>query len=130
MRAESPPGFVPSAAAMSDDRLGSVAVSISVSELQWTPDIAPAVMDRIARDAIAYPEQFDRRPKPPAPPPPPPVRPTASRAVGRLAVMAIVVLVILALVVILAAASGPLTGTAIAVADHLHPSLTLVLESA
>lgn len=116
---------------MSDDRLGSVAVSISVAELQWTPDIAPAVMDRIARDAIAYPEQFDRRPRPPAPAPtPPPVRPTASRAVGRLAVMAIVVLVILALVVILAAASGPLTGTDSALADYLHPSLALVREFA
>lgn len=116
---------------MSDDRLGSVAVSISVSELQWTPDIAPAVMDRIARDAIAYPEQFDRRTRPPAAAPaPPPVRPTASRAVGRLAVMAIVVLVILALVVVLAAASGPLTGTDGAVADDLHLSLTFVRESA
>ena len=46
---------------LSDDQLGTIAVSLVVSELRWTPDVAPAVMDRISRDAVAYPEHFDRR---------------------------------------------------------------------
>ncbi len=92
---------------MADDRLGTVAVSLVVAELHWTPDVAPATMDRISRDAVAYPEHFDRRPVPPRPPaPPPPSERSAQRAIGRLAIMAIIVIVVVALVVFAASASG------------------------
>ncbi|MEA2026205.1 MAG: hypothetical protein U9O18_05900 [Chloroflexota bacterium] len=122
MQAESRPG---SLTGMPDDRLGTVAVSLVVSELQWTPDAMPAVMDRISRDAIAYPEQFDRRATPAAPPvATPPSAPSAKRAVGRLAVFAVILAVIVALVAFAATASG---AEATAVADRI---LTLVTEIA
>lgn len=105
MQVESRPG---SLRAMPDDRLGTVAVSVVVSELQWTPDVAPAVMDRIHRDAVAYPEQFDRRgasaPQPAFRPSPPGGR-SARRAVGRLAVFAVILLIIVALVLFAATVS-------------------------
>ena len=31
---------------MSDDQLGTAAVALVVSELKWSPDVAPAVLDR------------------------------------------------------------------------------------
>lgn len=101
MRAlESRPG---SLGGMPDDHLGTVAVSLAVSELQWTPDVAPAVMDRIARDAVAYPEQFDRRARP-APPraATPPGERSARRAIGRLTVFAVLLAVVAAFVVLIA----------------------------
>jgi RNA polymerase sigma-70 factor (ECF subfamily) len=93
---ESRPG---SLTGLTDDRLATVAVSLALSELRWTPDLAPAVLDRISRDAVAYPEQFDRRPvaTPPAPPPAPSGR-SAQRTVGRLAVFGIMLALIVALV--------------------------------
>jgi hypothetical protein len=48
-------------ARLGDDQLGSLAVALVIGELRWTPDVAPAVMDRVSRDAVAYPEHFDRR---------------------------------------------------------------------
>ncbi len=96
---------------MPDDQLGTVAVSLAVSELRWAPDVAPAVMDRISRDAVAYPEHFDRRPLPPLPPRAPialpPSERSAKRAIGRLAVFAVILTIVVALVVF---ASGGSTG--------------------
>ena len=91
-----------------DDHLGTVAVSLVVGELTWTPDVAPAVMDRISRDAVAYPEQFDRRPKDAPPPmmPPPTSGRSAKRAVGRLAVFAVILVVIAGLVLFAATVSA------------------------
>jgi hypothetical protein len=93
---------------MADDRLGAVAVSLVVSELHWTPDVAPAVMDRISRDAVAYPEHFDRRPLSPPPYPflPPPSERSAQRTIGRIAVFAVIIAVVVALVVFAASTSG------------------------
>ena len=65
MNVERQPG---SLSGLSDDALGSIAVSLVVSEVQWTPDVAPAVLDRLTRDAVTYPDQFDRRPTPPTAP--------------------------------------------------------------
>lgn len=92
---------------MPDDRLGTAAVSVVVSELQWTPDVAPAVMDRISRDAVAYPEQFDRRSlaQNPVAPLPVPAR-SAKRTAGRLAVFAVVLFIIVALVAFAATVSA------------------------
>jgi hypothetical protein len=94
--------------ALPDDRLGTVAVSVVVSELQWTPDVAPAVMDRIHRDAVAYPEQFDRRvasaPHTPFRSPPPSGR-SAKRAIGRLAVFGVILAIIVGLVLFAATIS-------------------------
>jgi hypothetical protein len=93
--------------AMADDRLGEVAVSLAVAELRWTPDVAPAVLDRIARDAVAYPEQFDRRaPMVLGRMVPPPSGRSAKRALGRLAVFALILVVIVALVLFAATVSG------------------------
>ncbi len=78
-----------------DDRLGTTAVALSVAELSWIPDVTPAVMDRISRDVVAYPEHFDRRPvTAPAPPPPVTSGRSAGRTLGRLAVFAVLIVVI------------------------------------
>ena len=112
---------------LSDERLGSVAVSLTVSELVWVPDVAPAVMDRISRDAAAYPEQFDRRL---APPPPPPMAPEPSserslkRTVTRAVIIGVVLAVGIALIVFAATASA---AEAAATADCI---LTVVTEVA
>ena len=104
MHAESHPG---SLTGLSDDRLGTVAVSLVVSDLQWTPDIAPAVMDRISRDAVAYPEQFDRRPRPAAPPRAAAPEPrTAKRTIGRIAVISVILVVVAVLIVVAATANA------------------------
>jgi glucose/arabinose dehydrogenase len=49
------------AGGLSDDELGRLAIRAAVAELTWFPDVAPAVIDRLGRDAVAYPEHFDRR---------------------------------------------------------------------
>ena len=103
MRAESHPGSV---SGMSDDQLATTAVSLVVGELQWTPDIAPAVMDRISRDAVAYPEQFDRRLVPSPQPATVADTRSAKRTVGRLAVFGVILAVIVALVVFAASANA------------------------
>jgi glucose/arabinose dehydrogenase len=41
-----------------DDSLGSLVIATVIAELRWTPDVAPLVVDRLARDAVAYPEQL------------------------------------------------------------------------
>ena len=122
MAIESRPGQVGS---MSDDHLGAVAVSLVVSELHWTPDVAPAVMDRISRDAVAYPEHFDRRPG--TPPPAMLLRRderSPQRTIGRIAVFAVILAVVVALVVFAATTSG---AEATAAADRL---ITFVTEVA
>ena len=96
MTFESRPGAV---TGLPDDQLATAAVSLSVAELEWTPDVAPAVMDRISRDAVAYPEQFDRRPVPRSASTSPAAGRSAKRTMGRLAVFALLLLVIVVLVV-------------------------------
>lgn len=103
MSVERHPGSI---SGLSDDQLGTVAVSLVVAELQWSPDVAPAVLDRISRDAVAYPEQFDRRGRAPTPEaPPPPGERSAKRAVGRLAVFGVLLFIIVGLVAFAATAS-------------------------
>jgi len=48
-------------ASLQDDQLGSTTMAAVMSELPWTPDVAPVVCSRLAREAIAYPEQFVAR---------------------------------------------------------------------
>ncbi len=109
MSVQSHPG---SHSGLPDDRLGTVAVSLAVAELTLTPDVVPAVMDRIARDAVAYPEQFDRRPGPPAPPSwMPPSERSAKRAISRLAVIGVLVAIVVALVIFAASASAGAAGS-------------------
>jgi hypothetical protein len=94
-------------AALTDDQLGTIAVSLSVSQLRWTPDVAPAVMDRIARDAVAYPEQFERRKGPEAARPAPlPDEPSLGRTIVRVLVIATVAVLVAALVLVAATADG------------------------
>lgn len=108
MRAERSPG---SLSGLSDDQLGTIAVSLVVSELQWTPDVAPSVMDRISRDAVAYPEQFDRRPIASASATPRlSPRPSLMRSIGRLAVLLVIVLLVAALVLVAATAQATALG--------------------
>jgi hypothetical protein len=104
MAVERHPG---SLTALPDDRLGTVAVSVVVSELEWLPDVAPAVMDRVSRDAVAYPDHFDRRPVAPPPPGRPPAAERSTRrALGRLAVFAVILVVIIGLVFFAATVSA------------------------
>lgn len=92
---------------LSDDRLGTVAVSVVVAELEWTPDVTPAVMERVSRDAVTYPEHFDRRAPAPVPAmPAPPSGRSARRALGRLAVFAVILVIIVALVLFAATVSA------------------------
>lgn len=85
---------------LSDDQLGTASVSLVVAELRWTPDVAPVVLDRISRDAVAYPEQFDRRVRPQS-------RPVATREGGgsmtrtmtRVVVIVVIIMLVAALVV-------------------------------
>lgn len=88
-----------------DETLGAIAVSVAVGDVDWSPDVAPAVMDRISRDAVAYPEQFDRRMQPgdgslevTAPR-------SAKRTLGRLVVFALIAAGIVAIVLFAATAN-------------------------
>ncbi len=104
MTVERHPG---SMSGLPDDQLATVAVSLVISELQWSPDVAPAVLDRISRDAVAYPEQFDRRVAMPAPrPSAQPIERSAKRTVGRLAVFGAILVIIVGLVAFAATASA------------------------
>jgi glucose/arabinose dehydrogenase len=104
MPAERAPG---SLRQLPDDRLGTAAVAVAVAELRWSPDVAPAVLDRISRDAVAYPELFDRRPRAPRPSRTPPIgEPSARRTVGRLVVFGVILLIIVGIVAFAATASA------------------------
>ena len=104
MRSERHPG---SLSGLSDDQLGTIAVSLAISELRWAPDVAPAVMDRISRDAVAYPDQFDRRPQPPvAAVPAVTQQPSVARTLTRLAVLLVIVVMVSAIVLVAATANG------------------------
>lgn len=104
MAVESRPG---SLSGMSDDRLGTVAVALVVAELQLTPDVSPQVMDRISRDVLAYPEQFDRRQaQPESAAAPLPSERSTMRTLVRLAVLGVIIAIILALVIFAASASA------------------------
>lgn len=104
MRNEARPG---SLGGLGDDQLGTIAVSLAISELRWTPDVAPAVMDRISRDAVAYPDQFDRRPQPPvAAASAVTQQRSVARTLTRLAVLAVIVMMVAAIVLVAATANG------------------------
>lgn len=87
---------------LSDDALGKLAIALAISEVKWTPDVAPAVMDRVSKDAVAYPEQFDRRSPPPRPAEPAMGTRSAGRTMGRMLVFAVLVGVIAAIIYIVA----------------------------
>lgn len=103
MSFESRPGSI---TGLPDDQLATAAVSLVVSELEWTPDVAPAVMDRISRDAVAYPEHFDRRLAATRPSTPAASGRSARRTLGRLAVFLVILIVIVVLVVFAATADA------------------------
>ncbi len=93
-----------------DDRLGTMAVALAVAELRWIPDVTPAVMDRISRDVVAYPEHFDRRPVATSGTPLPVASGrSAGRTIGRLAVFAILLVVIAGLFFFVATANATAT---------------------
>lgn len=103
MSVERSPGSI---SGLPDDELGTVAIALVVSEVKWTPDVAPAVLDRISRDAVTYPDHFDRRPLPPTLPSETPVSGrSARRTVYRLAVFGVLLLIV-ALAVVVAADAG------------------------
>jgi glucose/arabinose dehydrogenase len=124
MSFENRPGSV---TGMSDDELGNLAVALYLSELQWSPDEAPAVLDRISRDAVAYPDQFDRRP------PPPTVQEadahngrSTGRTITRLLIFGVILAVVVA-VVFVAASSGTARAAG-ADLDSISVSLHLVAD--
>ena len=51
-------------ASLTDDRLGALTMAVVVSELAWTPDVAPVICARLAREAVTYPEHLDSHPAP------------------------------------------------------------------
>ena len=104
MSVERHPGSI---TGLSDDQLGIVAVSLVIGELEWSPDVAPATLDRISRDAVAYPEQFDRRrvPTPSRQGSPPPSERSAKRTVGRLVIFALIFAVVIGFVAVAVTAS-------------------------
>jgi hypothetical protein len=109
---------------LSDDRLGTAAVSIVVGELEWLPDVAPAVMDRVSRDAVTYPDHFDRRPiAPPLAPGAPPVERSARRTLGRLVVFAVILVVIAGLVFFAATVSSAAEQAALLPIDEIDGTL-------
>jgi hypothetical protein len=93
-----------------------MAVALVVSELGWTPDVAPAVMDRISRDAVAYPDHFDRRSSPSAAGSEMvDEEPTVARTIRRVLMLGVVVLAVVVLVmaaVTANASAGPLSDPA------------------
>lgn len=50
-------------ATLDDDVLALLAIRAVMSEVPWVPDVAPAVTDRLVRDALAYPAQLARMPR-------------------------------------------------------------------
>jgi len=93
--------------ALSDDQLGTIAVSLAIAELRWTPDVAPAVMDRVSRDAVAYPEHFDRRGGSRAARLVPRANePSLRRTLGRMTVLAVIIVLVVVLVVVAATANA------------------------
>ena len=101
------PRAADSPARLADDQLGSLAVALVVGELRWTPDVAPAVMDRISRDAAAYPEQFDRRPRAPAVALAPVAeKPSLGRTIRRVVVFTSIALLVVVLVLVAATANA------------------------
>jgi hypothetical protein len=119
-------------ARMDDDQLGGLAVALAVGELRWTPDVAPAVMDRISRDAVAYPDHFDRRPGQPARSPLPTVEGRSlGRTIRRLVIFGVIIVLVAALVLVAATAnaSGPGVGPTVEDFVTLGGSLLVVTEA-
>ncbi len=51
-------------ASLDGDRLGSLTMAVVMSELAWTPDVAPVICARLAREAVTYPEHLASHPVP------------------------------------------------------------------
>lgn len=58
LRPRAPDGL----AGIEDDQLAAMAAAALAADVPGTPDVAPAVMERLERDLLAYPEQFARSP--------------------------------------------------------------------
>jgi hypothetical protein len=118
---------------LDDDQLGDVAVALAVGELRWTPDVAPAVMDRISRDAVAYPDHFDRRARSQARGAVPVIEgPSIGRTVRRLLIFAVMVVLVAALVLVAATANATEWGSGTPTHHVALPgrSLLVVMETA
>jgi hypothetical protein len=118
---------------LDDDQLGDVAVALAVGELRWTPDVAPAVMDRISRDALAYPDHFDRRARSQARGTLPIIEePSVGRTIRRLLIFAAIVVLVAALVLVAATANATAWDSGTAAGHLVLPggSLLVVMESA
>ena len=118
---------------LDDDQLGGVAVALAVGELRWTPDVAPAVMDRISRDALAYPDHFDRRTRRQVRGSAPMVEePSIGRTIRRLFIIAVIVLLVVALVLVAATANATGWSAGTLAGDVVTPGggLLVVMEAA
>jgi RNA polymerase sigma-70 factor (ECF subfamily) len=51
-------------ASLHDARLGTLTMAVVMSELAWTPDVAPVICARLAREVVTYPEHLDSHPAP------------------------------------------------------------------
>jgi hypothetical protein len=119
-------------ARLDDDQLGGLAVALAVGELRWTPDVAPAVLDRISRDAVAYPDHFDRRRNQPLRTPLIAVEErSVGRTVRRLVILGVIIVLVAALVLVAATANATAPGASLAVEDlvALGGSLLVVTEA-
>lgn len=119
-------------ARLDDDQLGGLAVALSVGELRWTPDVAPAVLDRISRDAVAYPDHFDRRRARPLRDPLPAVEErSVGRTIRRLVIFGVIIVLVAVLVLVAATANATGSGAGLAVEDlvALGGSLLVVTEA-
>lgn len=88
-----------------DDELGRLAIALVIAEVKWSPDVAPAVLDRASRDAVAYPDQFDRRPAPTGPIERIIGGRSPRRMTGRLIAFAVIVALIAAIAYVVASAN-------------------------
>ena len=95
-------------ASLADDELGAATISVVISELEWTPDVAPAVVDRLGRDAVAYPEHLDRRASPAHPPRRGRGGGAPPRALGRLLALGAIVVVVVIVSALLLSQTGAL----------------------
>lgn len=89
-----------------DGQLAAMAAAALAADVLRTPDVAPAVMERLERDLLAYPEQFARSPALADGPLDPPHRRGRKRRGLLLAGLALAVAVVLASMLLLVSVSG------------------------